>query len=437
VFSALHDIPAPPAMPHRLKPAVIHLLCAFICAAAHAQKISPLGSKPDWSRLEAFQETITHDEFVRLLDKVYAPKDAYKNCITIDAGSAQIAETTEPLAQFTLRFAASAGAAKKPPRYWRPASSLTPAKPASKPLAGLKIALDPGHLGGKWAKMEGRWFRIGDSKPVTEGDMTLRVARRLAPKLRALGAAVSFVRDSSTPLTALRPASPRVREAAQRELDEHPVAPQEDTEHPKTSEEILESTAERLFYRVAEIHRRARFVNREIKPDLTICLHFNAEAWGDPDDPTLTEKNHLHVMVNGCYSADELANDDVRFEMLLKLLTRCFDEENAVSGTVANFMAGATGLPAYEYTSGNAIRTGKNPYIWARNLLANRLFRCPVVYLEPYVMNSQPVFDRIQLGDYDGEREIGGVMRKSIFREYADAVAEGLAAHYAKARREK
>ena len=43
--------------------------------------------------------------------------------------------------------------------------------------------------------MEERWFQVGDSKPVQEGDLTLRVSRLLATRLRDLGAKVSFVRS--------------------------------------------------------------------------------------------------------------------------------------------------------------------------------------------------------------------------------------------------
>ena len=32
--------------------------------------------------------------------------------------------------------------------------------------------------------MEERWFQVGDSKPIQEGDMTLLVAKMLVPKLR-------------------------------------------------------------------------------------------------------------------------------------------------------------------------------------------------------------------------------------------------------------
>ncbi|RYD62368.1 MAG: hypothetical protein EOP84_34650 [Verrucomicrobiaceae bacterium] len=72
-----------------------------------------------------------------------------------------------------------------------------------------------------------------------------------------------------------------------------------------------------------------------------------------------------------------------------------------------------------------------NAYLWARNLLANRVYRNPVVFLEPYVMNSRPVWKRVQLGDYEGTRIIAGEQRKSIYREYADGVVEGVRRYYA------
>ena len=118
--------------------------------------------------------------------------------------------------------------------------------------------------------------------------------------------------------------------------------------------------------------------------------------------------------------------------MLVKLLNRSFPEELALTNVISQKMASATGLPPYFYCYGTAIRVNANPYVWARNLLANRLFVCPVVYVEPYVMNSRIGFARIQAGDYEGRRDFGGVMRKSIYREYADAVVDGIAAYYSR-----
>jgi hypothetical protein len=321
------------------------------------------------------------------------------------------------------------------PRLWRPANSLAPAKP-DKPLSGLRIALDPGHLGGEWAKMEERWFQVGGSAPVEEGDLTLRVARLLAPRLRKLGAKVTFIRNSSEPITLKRPAD--FKELATKILIKNGVPqPRTDVLDPNDpeKEQTIHWQSEILFYRYSEIRSRAVVVNTKLHPDLVLCLHLNAEGWGDPNHPTLTDINHLHLLVNGSYLKDELEFDDERFEMIRRLLSRAYDEELPLADTIAGAMARETALPAYEYPTSNTVtKVGSTGYVYARNLLATRLYRCPVVYCEPYVMNSSDVFARIQTGDYEGTRSVNGIERKSIFREYADSVADGLAEYYRKAR---
>ena len=139
---------------------------------------------------------------------------------------------------------------------------------------------------------------------------------------------------------------------------------------------------------MGEIRRRGRLVNETIKPDLVVCLHFNAEEWGNEKRPTLVEENHMHLLVSGNLSADEMTYEDERYDMLRKLLNRSVTEELPVSNALARTLSVTSGLPPYVYRQSNAIHIDDNPYIWARNLLANRLYLCPVVYVEPYVMNS-------------------------------------------------
>ncbi len=410
-------------------------LSIFATTLRSADNLGVLGSKPKWGVLENYQRTITRDEFAHLISDVYCTHGFAADLIKIDNDTAQILTNRESHNVFTLQFAPDANSKARVPRLWRPTKSL-PAAKANKPLAGLRVALDPGHLGGRWAKMEERWFQVGETKPVTEGDLTLRVSRMLASRLRKLGATVLFVRNSTQPITSKRPGD--FKELAQKILIKNGLPqPRPDVLDPNDSEkqQTIRWQSEMLFYRYSEIRRRAVLVNNKLHPDLVLCLHFNAEGWGDPANPTLIDNNHLHLLVNGSYLQDELDLDDERFEMIRRLLSRAYDEELAIADTVAGSMAKATGLPAYQYpTTLTTTKVGSSGYVYARNLLATRLYRCPVVYCEPYVMNSKDGFARIQAGDYDGIKEINGVARKSIFREYADSVAEGLAEYYSKNR---
>ncbi len=400
-----------------------------------ADNLGVLGSKPKWSVLEHYQETITHDEFAHLIYDVYCTHGFAPDLIELNTDKARILTNRESQKFFTLRFAKDDASRNPVPRLWHPAKSL-PAAKGNKPLAGLRIALDPGHLGGEWAKMEERWFQVGKTQPVQEGDLTLKVARLLAPRLRELGAKVFFVRNSTEPVTAKRPDD--FRELARKILIRNGVPqPRVDVLDPNDpeKEQTIRWQSEILFYRYSEIRRRAALVNFKLHPDLVLCLHFNAEGWGDPNNPTLPDINHLHLLVNGSYLQQELEFDDERFEMIRRLLSRAYDEELPLADTIAGAMARETQLPPYQYpTTNSTTKVGTSGYVYARNLLATRLYRCPVVYCEPYVMNSKDAFARIQAGDYEGTRNINGTERKSIFREYADSVADGLVEYYSKSR---
>jgi hypothetical protein len=397
-------------------------------AASESEHLSPLAQKPDWSQLKRFNETITAQEFKKLLNNVYLTNGNSTEWIDISETRA-VVRTGEgqDAPSVTLLFAKPGEVAKPVPRYWRRPTVLASRYP-SKPLYGAKIAIDPGHLGGRWSRIEERWFKVADSVPVAEGDLALRVAQLLAPKLSALGAQVNLIRTSSEPTTDVRPSD--LRSVALKFLKEQGVTDiREDFTGPNDPrrESSIRWQSERLFYRVAEIRSRGKLVNEKFKPDMVVCIHLNAEEWGDPVKPTLVDANHVHLLVNGAYEPSELQLEDVRFDMLRKLLDQSSSTEIALAEHVAASLAMATGLPAYQYHGENSHRLGKSGYVWARNLLANRIYQCPVLYTEAYVMNNKTVLRRIELGEYEGLKEVDGKMRKNIYREYADALVNGIA----------
>ncbi len=386
---------------------------------SHHRSLADLGTPPDWSTLDIWQETITHDDFLHLLTEVYTVDDTWKRYIKINADHAIIrTDAHNPDATYQLHFSHVLSEAS-PQRNWRSAGELTPGT-QEKPLAGVHIAIDPGHIGGEFAKMEQRWFKIGDNPPVKEGELTLTTAKIIKKQLIALGAKVYLVRGENKPVNPHRPDDYRDAAIAKaRSLG-------------RTDEETITFYQKKFFYLTGEIRARARRVNLAFRPDLVLCLHYNAEPWDNPNNPKLTDNNHYHVLLHGALKSDEIAHDDERFEMLVKILQRTHDEEKPLGIYMAHALSLVTGLPAYNYTtpSSYAVRIKEVPGVWARNLLANRIYQCPVIYLEPYVMNNKEVHDRIQLGDYPGTKLINRVPKKSIFREYADAVTLALKEYY-------
>ncbi len=387
----------------------------------HDQTLADLGIRPDWTILDIWQDTITRDDFLNLLTKVYTVDDTWKRYITVhDDHAIILTDTRVKDASYRLNFSHILSATS-PDRNWNAAGDLPPTT-ERKPLSGVHIAIDPGHIGGEFAKLEERWFKIGDSKPVMEGDMTLFTAKIIKRQLTRLGAKVYLVRKNSSPVTLRKPADYRAEAEAKA------------VSLGITDESSITALQNKYFYRTGEIRERARRVNLAFRPDLVLCLHYNAESWDDPSNPTLTTRNHYHVLLHGAVTSGELAHDDERFEMLVKILQRSHDEEKPLGAYIAQGFAKFTGLPAFNYSpeSTRAVKVKVEGVdgLWARNLLANRIYQCPVIFLEPYVMNNQEVFDRVQLGDYDGMQMVNGIMKKSIFREYAASVTEALKAYY-------
>lgn len=390
--------------------------------------IAQMGSEPDWSQLDPYQRTITREEFVHLLDHNYARKpEDYRDFLQLWPDRVRILrQSNYPAAgYYDLYFQTDRRKNTAVPRYWRAPWEI-PALPenSSQPLSGIHIAIDPGHIGGEWANREGRYYKIGkDTIPVQEGNLTLTTARLLEKNLRLLGAEVTLTRTDLEPVTELRP--PDLHdEARDWLLRRKQLAPQA----------LIERTANRFFYVSSEIRTRADILNTQTQPDLVLCLHYNASPWRNPYRPSFQSPNHFHLLINGCYSRGEIEEDDTRLEMLLRLLQRTYYYELALSHEIADTLADETRLPAASYDGNSGKSVSDNPFVWSRNLLANRKFLCPVIFFEPYCMNHREVHARVQAGEYRGLKEFNGTYRKNIFQEYADGATAGIVNYFRRAR---
>ena len=399
----------------------------------------------DWSRLQPWASALTADEWRAALDGRFAPNGVAQgyveftpdNHLAIWAQSGTPPKTPfipSPAYEYLPLLSTNAPRPTPPPgaRYWRARAEMGPATP-DKPLAGLHIALDPGHLGGEWGPMEGRSFSFNGDPPVQEGDLALHTAQLLAPRLEALGATVTFVRDRPGPVTTDRPENLLPQAEAQwlatATAKGGSIPPPGDP----AREAAIKRLSETMFYGASEINARARRVNDVLKPDLVLCMHLDAVDWPDPQHHALVDMpEHYHLMVNGAYLPSEIARPDEREALLERIASGCDQEELAVALALAEGSVPIFGQKASGYSLPTGVALGGNGYVWGRNLMATRVYNCPVVFLEPYVANSVEGYARIQAGEYSGTREFNGIPRKNIFVEYGDAVVAGLVNYYGK-----
>ena len=413
-----------------------------LATPVRADSLSPLAPRPDWASLEAYQRTISRPEFARLINTVYSIDGAFWNYCDINDERVIVYSDlgkTRPL--FTLHFASSESTcAPLPYHYKTHAVSTDP----SKPLKGLKIALDPGHIGGDWAKLEARWFQLGNDPPVEEAKLNLVTCERLAERLETDGATIIWAKHDFEPVTDLRPEDLRREAIAALALHIPPnnsgytpsflfgLEMMRKTHHLSTKERI-DNEAARLFYLVAEIRARAAVVNPQ-HPDLTICVHYNADDWGDPANPTLTGHSRLVIFTNGAYEkSTELTFDDYKSDMLRKLLDRTAVQEERGCALVGQSMLDILKYPPENYPGTYfAHHLTSVPSVYARDLLANRIYHGPVIYCEGPYMNARDAYYRIIAGDYLGKRTIQGQSVASIYRDYASAVEKGVLKYFGK-----
>jgi N-acetylmuramoyl-L-alanine amidase len=382
---------------------LLYLLWSLLAVA----KLTDLADPPNWSRLDSFQKSISKQEFIRQLNEVYCPRKSWWSpWIEIEENRARIRKKAGSDDWYDLQFLESNETSN---------FSLSRFQ-----LSGSKILIDPGHIGGDFSEMEGRHFAIGDDEPVKEGDLALSVALKLKSELQKKGAIVSLSRKQNKPVSQKRPQD--FKELAQTWFSRMEWL-QKLSEEERSKR--IQKRQELYFYRVSEIMVRSEII-RKSQPDLVLCIHLNAAPWPDPDNKSLVTRNDYHVLVNGCYMGGEVAYDNQRFEMIWRLVNRWAGKERLIAEHMSQAFAQETGLPAFAYKGPNALKIGEVEGVWARNLLANRIYEAPVVFLEPYIANSEEVYQRIQMVDSVDEEINKNQKGRSIVKEYVDAVLLGL-----------
>lgn len=293
-------------------------------------------------------------------------------------------------------------------------------------LKGLHLALDPGHIGGTFAREEGREFKIEESDfSVREGDLVLMVARMIEAELTQKGARVTLLRtgpepvnqvNSSEQLKSLLARLPQPEGGGIADLAAYAM--------------LIRKAYFQEVYVKGEIEARAALINEVIRPDAVLSLHINAAPWPAPAASTgkrsLVKSNHGHVLIFGCVSGRELRAAGQEAQVRTKVLNGSGPIELELGAALGEALGRALHLPPSSYEGPNAYPMPQGSgYVWARNLLLLRRVECPVVLLEPFLANSVEGYGRLQAAL--GTRAAGEPLAEDdILQVYARAVVEGI-----------
>ncbi len=125
----------------------------------------------EWFPIDLYQGTITRQQFEQKLHTLYDPFGAFTPYLDIDDSRVVVYPSAKDhrVPQFVLHFAPP-NQPRSPIRWFRtPAEFRAETHPIDKPLNGLRVAIDPGHIGGPWAQMEERSTRYHGSAPGAGG----------------------------------------------------------------------------------------------------------------------------------------------------------------------------------------------------------------------------------------------------------------------------
>ena len=328
-----------------------------------------------------------------------------------------------------------------------------------KPLQGLRVAIDPGHLGGDMAIVEERFVDLNlgvgvDGKPIrlqfNEGTLAVVTAKLLQQLLQEQGATVMLTKDKpgqaayqqqfdawckqtlgiaslaewQTPAGQKKAiAYLREREftpTQRRDLDERLLRIERSV--PIDKARLLQQTVFRLGYNMLDLQARAAKINA-FHPNMTLVIHFNAVGSGT----VTTDVNYNMTFVAGSFLLGELTSQRARYELIRLLVSNDLTESIALSGAIAKHMEKTLAVPLVgeQYSFGGS-EIFVTPGVFCRNLVLTRCVHGVLCYGETLIQHNTEEAYRLAKKDI----VVDGIPTTSRVVEVAQAYFQGICQYF-------
>lgn len=256
------------------------------------------------------------------------------------------------------------------------------------PLLGKKIAIDPGHFGGKYSKIELRNFEFEPTadiefrKNVTirEGDITLYTAYILKELLVNAGAEVIMTRTKIGQGAFSKSYEDWLNDGLQEAIEE-------DGSGKEYWETATPSQVFRTLYNNLDMKERSKIINN-FNPDLTVSIHFN-KCGPSTEKKLITpiQENFNMVFIPGAFEKNDLKTQDDRYEFLRLLFTNDLEKSAYFAKHLSHQFTKILNVPPIKNkVSPHVIKIDTGVY--SRNLAMTRRVHSPIILGEPLCMDN-------------------------------------------------
>ena len=287
--------------------------------------------------------------------------------------------------------------------------------PPARPLLGLRIALDPGHMGGsQWDGITGKWVRDTQSgRYLSEGVLNLQTALLLEASLTRLGARVMVTRHDLVPVTSqgyddfdLQAGALRaLRESTllgwfQELLSVNPIGAAlfDSFSRSPSFQEVFSDINRWTYYNDLDLQARVDAIEA-FHPDITLIIHYDtststADPHGLQPGPAGTA-DATKVYVPGAFDPTELASRDDRAQFAMHLLDQsAWDASVSFARAVATTLSVNLNIPFAKSSPG--LTRVVEPGIFSRDLYLLKKYQgSATAYVECLFYNDPGEFDAL------------------------------------------
>lgn len=288
--------------------------------------------------------------------------------------------------------------------------------PKTLPLRGIKIAIDPGHMGGVyWDLLTGKYIRDAKTnRTLSEGVLNLQTSILLAQRLRSRGAEVLLTRTLLNSVTKETAESIELQPLQQRELrskslmdwfrDLLLVGPAGPTlyrafeKNAEVKDLFSDHLNNRTKYLISREDLGARVKKiREFEPDVTLVIHFDTSVVsGDSNGVSDRPRDGTKAYVPGAFLTSDYSTRESRAEFVEHLLDPiAWSSSVRLSELVTQHISSELGVPFDPYGGSDYVKKVA-PGVYTRNLyVTSRLPRTALCYLESFYYNDPKEFEML------------------------------------------